>query len=390
MAVEQQVPSRVYFIDWLRILAVLMLVPFHTAMIFVPWDFHIKNPELSGPLTDFNSFIHMWHMPLLFFLSGAGTWFALGFRTARQYAAERTRRLFVPLVFGILVIVPPHTYFERVQKTQFQGSFLAFYPHIFNGVYPNGNFTWNHLWFLAYLFVFSMIALPILVRVRSDRGRRAVASAATFLAPRGRLLLLALPLMLIQATVRVRWSGVQNLVDDWANFFFYITMFLYGFLLCSHESFADTIARQRRLFLGLGLAYIFFEKVLDWTGTAPAWGYNPWNMTCLGLGAFNTWCWVLAFLGFGKAWLNHTNAFLRYATESALPFYILHQTVIIAVGFYVIQRPWPIFPKFVVIQLATLTLVPLILDLLVKRVNGLRFCFGMMPSKPYPPRSWNS
>jgi len=383
---DQQSPMRVYFIDWLRIFAVLMLVPFHTGMIFVSWDFHIKNAESSGPLTDFNSFIHMWHMPLLFFLSGAGAWFALGFRTAPQYIAERTRRLFIPLIFGILVIVPPQTYFERLHKMQFQGSFLAFYPHIFNGVYPNGNFTWNHLWFLAYLFVFSMIALPILARARSERSRQVIASAAVFFAPRGRMLLPALPLMLIQAALRVRWSGVQNLVDDWANFFFYITVFAYGFLLCSHESFAETIARQRRLFLGLGLAYIIFEKILDWTGMEPVWGYNPWNMTCLALGALNTWCWVLAFIGFGKAWLNRTNAFLRYATESALPFYILHQTVIIAVGFYVIQFSWSISAKFLTIQLATLALVPLLLDLLVKRVNGLRFCFGMKPSKPTPPR----
>lgn len=113
---EQQSSSRVYFIDWLRIFAVLMLVPFHTGMIFVPWDFHIKNAELSGPLTDFNSFIHIWHMPLLFFLSGAGTWFALGFRSARQYVVERTRRLFIPLVFGTFVIVPPQTYYLSFRR----------------------------------------------------------------------------------------------------------------------------------------------------------------------------------------------------------------------------------------------------------------------------------
>ena len=376
------VPSskdRQYYIDWLRVFAVLMLVPFHTAMIFVRWDFHIKNGTLSDGLTDFNSFLGMWHMPLLFFLSGASSWFALGHRNVGQYVKERFRRLFIPLAFGILVIVPPQTYLERLQKGQFQGSYPSFYPEIFNGVYPEGNFTWNHLWFLAYLFVFSMLAVRLFVYFRTAKGRETVARMAAFFERPGRMLLLAVPLMLMEAGLHVKWPGPQNFVTDWANFLFSITVFVYGFVLCSHERFIAAVVRQRGLFLAIGLAFPLFLKTLAWIGASPQWGYNPWNMICLALSAVNTWCWVLAFLGFGKTYLNRTNNFLQYAAEAALPFYILHQTVIIIIGFQVVQWDMGIMAKFAFINLSSLVAIVAVYDVLVRRIGVLRFLFGMRP-----------
>ena len=100
--------SRRYDLDWLRILAVLLLIPFHTARLFDFWEpNYVKNAELSAGLTYQIAFIGPWHMPLLFLLAGAATWYALDFRSDGDYVRERFKRLLVPLAFGVLVIVPP-------------------------------------------------------------------------------------------------------------------------------------------------------------------------------------------------------------------------------------------------------------------------------------------
>jgi hypothetical protein len=373
----EQAREREYYIDWLRILAVLLLIPFHSAMIFVEWGFHVKAATTSQGLTHFNSFLGMWQMPLLMFLSGAGSWFALGFRSGGQYVKERLHRLFMPLLLGVLVIVPPQTYFERLQKGQFEGSYLAFYPHVFNGFYPEGNFTWNHLWFLAYLFIFSMMALPLLLWLRSARGKEFLDRSATFFDRGLSLLLLAIPLMLIRASMEVAWPGPQNFVSDWARLAGHFTIFVYGFCLCSRPGLRDAVARKKRWFLAIGFGLVNLFLILDLTGLEPDWGYNLGNMAFLALRGLNTWCWVLAILGYGRTFLQRTNRLLKYAVEAALPFYVLHQTVIIAIGYYVVQWQTGIMIQFVLIMLASLVGTVAIYDLFVKRIAIVRFLFGM-------------
>ena len=374
--------NRQYYIDWLRAFAVLLLVPFHTAMIFVYWDFHIKNPELSGALTDFNSFLHMWQMPLLFVLSGAGTWFALGHRSGKEYVKERVQRLLVPLIFGMFVIVPPQVYVERILKGQFDGPYWRFYPHILNGSYPEGNLSWHHLWFMAYLFVFSMLLVRVTASLRRETAGPRLQRLGAFLDRPGRLLLMALPLMLIEATLRVVWNGQQNLVNDWANFCFYITVFFYGYLLCSDERIGAAIQRQRGLFLGVAVGCVAFFKLLSVTGSEPGWGYNPGNMAFLALQAFNTWCWVLALLGFVRRYLNFTNRFLEYANEAVLPFYILHQTVILIIGYYVIRWEAGIALKFTFLCVTTFIVTVTLYESCVRHLPPVRFLFGMKSRRP--------
>ena len=310
---------RVYYVDWLRILAVLLLVPFHAAMIFVPWTYHVKNAETSVGLEVFNRFLNMWHMPLLFFVSGAGTWFALRHRTPGEYVRERVRRLLVPLVFGILVIIPPQTYLERLQKGQFEGSYLDFYPHFFEGIYPEGNLTWNHLWFLAYLFVFSVLLVPLFVWARGKSGHARLCRWASRFRTGRSLLPLAIPLMAIQVSLRVRWPGHQNLFDDWANFCFYITMFGYGYILFAMEGVVDHVARHRRLFLGLGLLGWLVVVAAEYSGAGPGFGYNVACLVYLAFCGLNTWCWVLAIVGFARVMLDRAGTYHSYAATASLP-----------------------------------------------------------------------
>lgn len=366
--------ERQYYVDWLRILAVALLVPFHTAMIFVYWGFHIKNPERSLALTEFNSFLNVWHMPLLLVLSGAGTWFALAFRAAGEYARERFLRLFVPLAFGVLVIIPPQTYCQRIQAGQFEGSFAAFYPHVFNGIYPEGNFTWNHLWFLAYLFAYSLVALPFLVRFHGARGQQLREALAAFFEPRGRLLLLAIPLMLGTPLFLV-FDVQQDFVHDWARHVCHFWAFLAGFVVFSHPKYAAALSRDRRIYLILGVITYVVIKGPDWMG----WKIENVAVGIAGLAirGLATWCWVVTFLGYGRLFLNRTNRVLKYATEAALPFYILHQTVIIVIGYYVVQWSWGVWPKFLFILPTSFLAILVIYDVLVRRLFFVRPLFGM-------------
>ena len=128
-ASSQIKPERRYDLDWLRVLAVLLLIYFHTAKIFdYPafdyFDWHIKNNQVSARITVFTWFVHQWQMPLFFLLSGAGTWYSLLLRTPNKYLMERVKRLLIPLVFGTLVLVPPQVYLERLRTSGYQGTYI--------------------------------------------------------------------------------------------------------------------------------------------------------------------------------------------------------------------------------------------------------------------------
>ncbi|OHD67606.1 MAG: hypothetical protein A2W19_11370 [Spirochaetes bacterium RBG_16_49_21] len=369
-------PEIKYYLDWLRIFAVIMLFPFHTAMIFNLRGWHITDVKSLGT-TVFISFVHIWHMPLFFLIAGSSTWFALHYRSAKRYSKERFLRLIVPLISGMLLIVPPQVYFERIQKMQFSGSYLEFLPHAFSGVYPKGNISWHHLWFLIYLFVFSMLVLPLFIFFRSEKGKSFINKAANFFGHRIRIYLLCVPLVIIQMTLRTEWRGYQNLVNDWANFSYYITVFIYGGVLFFSDRFQNVIERNRNISLLIACMCSLPPLLLLATNNLPQWGYNIANVALLGLGGFTTWCWLLAFMGFSKRYFNFTNSFQKYANEAALPFYILHQTVIIAIGFYVVQLDLTMITKFVLICIASFIITLLIYEALLRRVRILRFLFGM-------------
>ena len=158
--------DRQYYIDWLRAGAMFLLVFFHSGRLFNEDPWHLKNAIESEGIHIFIRVLDVWQMPVFFLLAGTAAWFSLGRRSAWQFTRERLSRILVPLIFGMLIIVPPQVYLERIFDGDFVGSFFAWYPHTFEGTYSNEsaasrNLSWHHLWFLAYLFVFSLLLLPL-------------------------------------------------------------------------------------------------------------------------------------------------------------------------------------------------------------------------------------
>ena len=198
--------DRLYYIDWLRVIGVLIVFCFHTSMLFVSWKWHINNSESSFIMDTFVRFVHLWIMPLFFLLSGASAHCSLRTRKDKDYIAERFKRLIVPLCFGVLFIVPLQVYLERFNTGDFNGSFLYFYFYFFDGFYPKGNFTLNHLWFLLYLFVISIITLPVL---RAMKNRIKKSAVMELLSGRNTwmLFLLALLFIFIEGALRYVWPA---------------------------------------------------------------------------------------------------------------------------------------------------------------------------------------
>jgi hypothetical protein len=385
--------QRRYDIDSLRVFAVSLLIPFHTAQIFNNHDFYVRNSELSAIGMDiFTLFVHQWHMPLFFFVSGAATWFALGFRTKGQYSSERAKRLLIPLIFGTLALIPPQVYcmrltgssFGRSSEYVFQGSYFQFYPQFFDGIAPGGNFEYGHLWFLLYLFVFSLIALPIFMYLRKEAGKDLVSRLADVCEKPGAILLLGIPFAIIQAALRAKWPGFQNLYDDWANFFFYITFFIYGYVLVSDERFKKAIEGRRNVSLAMGAALMSLIYIWRWGAGEPASDYSPAWLLYMIIHGFNSWFWVIAILGFGSKYLSFSNRILQYSSEAALPYYVLHQTAIVVIGYYVIRWDMSVMGKFSIICILTMALIAVTYEAFVKRTNLTRSLFGMKGKKHKP------
>lgn len=371
--------ERRYDLDWLRVLAVLLLVYFHTAAIFYTGslgEFYIRNNLSSREMIVFILFVHQWHMPLFFLLSGAATWFALRARTSAQYAAERFKRLFIPFLFGTLVLVPPQVYYHLLSNSNYHDSYFQFYPQFFNGVRPEGNFEWGHFWFVIYLFTFSMLTLPLFLYLKAA-GQGLLSKLAAFVDRPGFIFLLALPLAVVEGALRPHWPGFQNLYDDWANFFLYLLYFIYGYVICSDARFDQAIDRHFKAALSIAITSTLILFGLWETDILPEPGYSLGYILYQMLRGVNSWFWVIALLGLGRRYLNFNSKLLQYFSEASYPIYLLHQTVLVALGFYVVQWHTGVMEKFLLISTVCLVVTIALYDLLVKRNNVLRFLFGL-------------
>lgn len=362
--------------DWLRVIVFGLLIFYHVGMFFVPWGWHIKNdiiyPNARWPML----FVNQWRLPILFVISGMGTFYALSRRTSGQFAKERFIRLFIPLVFGMFVIVPPQIYFERLDKGQINPGYFDFWPsQLFaNGVYPEGNFSWHHLWFLPYLLLFSLVMLPLFLYLRSHPNSGILNRMRKWASQPFGLFWLVIPLYIWESLVEPFFESTHALIGDWFNLFNYGTLFCYGFLLISvKDVFWATVEKYRRKYLYIGL--VFFSLLL---GIRLLFEDSTLvHFTEAIFKVVNLWAWILVLFGYAAAYLNRPSAQLSYANEAVYPFYILHQTITIAIGFYLMHLDWGFWPKFSIMVIGTFGLSWLIYEFLIRRWKWIRPLFGL-------------
>jgi glucans biosynthesis protein C len=375
---NENTSQRRYDIDWLRVIAILAIFIYHCTRFFDTDDWSIKNPTTYVFVDVWKTFATSWGMPLILLISGASAFYALGKFSPGKYVKGLLVRLFVPLVVGIFTHAAFQVYLERLHKREYSGSFILFYPHYFDGMYGlGGNFAWMglHLWYLEALFIFSLLCLPLfLFFKKSGIGKRILQAVADFLALPGAVFLLALPaIWLIQVLDPGTW-GKKDL-GGW-SVVIYPLFFIIGFVIASNRRLQERIQAMRWLSLCLGLvltgAYLFAEFTSR-TQFVYVSGFKTADLLVSPV----AWCCLLVVLGFGMKHLSFTNPFLKYANEAVLPFYILHQTVIVCLGYFVVSWAIPDLLKFLFILPASFLVSLGLYEYLVRRVHLLRFLFGM-------------
>jgi hypothetical protein len=383
-------PQRRIDLDWIRIGAFLVLILYHVGMYYVTWDWHVKSPSASRALEPLMLAVNPWRLALLFLVSGAATAFMLRRLAPAGLAKARSLRLLVPLVFGMFVVVPPQAWYEVVEKAGYAGSYGEFYLRYLaaDASFCRGKDclvlpTWNHLWFVAYLWAYTMLLAALLAWRGSWREaleRRLEVAARGW----GILLWPWAVLTAIRMLLVARFPSTHDLVGDWHNHAFYFTVFAFGFVAARVEAAWAAMERMRRVAAGLAVASYAF---LLWYFQVAYVGQDvqpppDWlRFLQRGIYALNIWAAIVAICGFARRLVRHDGPARRYLTDAIFPFYIVHQTAIVA--FAVWLRPLALPAALEGVVLLALTAAACVLAFeVVRRLRPLRPLFGLKAQLP--------
>ena len=374
-------------LDWVRIGAFGLLIFYHVGMLYVSWGFHIKSVHRITALEPLMLVLNAWRLALLFLVSGAATRFMLAKFATGSFLRARSVRLLLPLIFGMLVIVPPQAYDQIVEALGYPAGFMDFYATHYFAFGPQfcrpGPCillpTWNHLWFVAYLWIYTLALGVVLTACPGVIGwiERRLAPAVS-----GPLLLVlpSLAFAAYRAILLPAFPSTHALFGDWYNHALYATVFLIGFLLARADTFWDAIERQR--WLALVLAAGFFLSLLALRAartptTAPSMGLQFYGAIAYG---FYQWLCIVVVLGFSRRWLTLDSPVRRYLTDAIFPYYIIHQTAIIMIAHQLHGRDLPAWVEAGVVIAGTFAVCAFSYEI-VRRIAVLRPLFGLRPSR---------
>jgi peptidoglycan/LPS O-acetylase OafA/YrhL len=361
-------------LDWLRVIAFWLLIYYHTAIAFVPGGIPmIQNAESSVVFPVMAGFLHEFRLALLFLISGVGVSFALRHRNKAQFMRDRAVRLIVPLVYGILVIVPPMIYLEKRFIGAFTGSFADFYPMFFTeGVYPRGNLSWHHYWFIFYLYLYCFLGWPIFEYFKRGTGRQQLAHWSQKLSRGGCLYLAIVPLAVVEILLRAWFPGFPDLIHDWANFSHWFMIFIAGFLLASSRPLLDRTQQLRGPTLALAM-------IATATMYAQFWLPEKGHFSPCVLRVSNVWFWLLVCLGFAGRYLQRPSRLLTYLNGAVYPLFCLHLTVIVALEYLIVPLDWSILAKYLAITTGTIVVSLGSYEFLWRRIAWVRPLLGLKP-----------
>lgn len=375
--------QRRYDLDWLRVIAFALLILYHIGMFYVPWSWHVKSGHapvdaLQLPMILMSS----WRLPLLFFVSGVAVRFALDKTPHTTFLPNRLYRLLIPLLFGMWVICAPQAYYELTQSGQFNGSVLEFYrgyatmpwasPSEWSIITP----TWNHLWYLLYVLVYTL-----LIALTSWFSNRRFEAALETLAERALRfpdlsLIAVLPalFMLILYVFAASYGAQQTLWGDWHNLTASLLTMLLGYVFAKNEAFWDYLKHRRWAFLMLALissaaVTIGMQKDLFATATHAV------------VRIIHCWSVLYTLLGFSQVFLNKDSAVLRYLSAAIFPYYVLHQTLIIVVGIALSSLGYSLFIESGLLLVLTFLGCAIFYHLLIRRMGWWGVLFGAAPVK---------
>lgn len=380
--------DRRYDLDWIRVGAFFLLILYHTGMFYVPWEWHVKTPHVVEGLMPFMLLTNPWRLTLLFLVSGAATRFMADKTTVGKLTTARIARLLPPLLFAMVVIVPPQSYYQVVEyMAAHPASGLSVDNFWVRYVTASGHWcdakgsclitpTWNHMWFVAYLLVYTL-ALAAVLGLWRGAGSAIQAGAERVLQGAGLIVWPILILGLLRATLYVKFGETHALVDDPYVHAVSFTAFLLGFGLAKSEALRERMiaARWPALVLAIGA----------WVGwSAFVWTYRydtpipspQLKLVMRFVFATETWCAIVAILGFGAKHLTRGGAVLRYLTLGVFPFYLVHQTLIVVMAHHLAKLELPQGLEALILVAATFAGCFATYEI-VRRIPGLRLLFGL-------------
>lgn len=377
--------QRRHDIDALRALAFGLLILYHLCMLYVTdWGWHLKSSYLTEAIQMPMLMMNRWRMDLIFLISGISTAFLLQRSRVAAFVRERSWRLMLPLVFGMLVVVPIQPYAQGVTNGLVEPGFMQFLARYYTGApWPEKAFdgwehgyTWNHLWYLAYLWTYTLLLALLQPLLNSPLGLRL---RQAFVGLRGLPLLLlpALPLFVYTVTLQGRFPNTNNLTHDWYAHAVYFTIFLYGWCLATSDALWAELAARRKLALGLtivtGAAYLGMVQLF--------WGVEDVSSAeqCAIWALRNAYVWLMlcSILGWGHAYLNRPWRWLPWATQAVYPWYVLHQSLIVLLAYWLVPLKVGAVAEPLLVGVGTVLGCWIITSGIVQRVRWLRPLFGL-------------
>jgi glucan biosynthesis protein C len=370
--------NRLYYIDYIRVFAFLLLIFFHSALPFVNYNWEVKNEQKSGILLSIVLWFHQWRLPLLFFISGVGIYFSLKTRNILKFTLERFKRLFIPLVFAMLFTIPIQVYVEYLQKGRVTGNYFEFYPSVWNFVpYPNGSLTWSHMWFIVYLLTFILILIPLFSIMKIKIIEKYKDKFSNVLSNKYLVFLVFFIQYYNYYQFYLKYPEQGSLVEDWFVFNSSITYLILGYLLASSNQFWNNCERYRKISLSFAIitsTILFINYYLP--NVLPKKEGMDTQLYFL-TDALQIWSIILSIIGFAKKYLNKPSNFLQYLNQAVFPFFIIHQTIIVALGYWIVQLKVSILTKYLLLSICSSIIIYTLYEYVIRRTKLTRFLYGM-------------
>ena len=357
-------------IDWIRNICILMLFVYHTAVLFTDFgDFYIKAESSNLFSNIFILLTFSWYMPLLFFLAGASTYFALKRRSSLEYVKERVKKLLIPFLFGIIVIVPPQTYLARLWRGERNINYFSHMKKFFTNASDfmgfDGNFSPAHLWFILFLFIISIIGIGVIKSCRAIGGNNILIYLKGILLSRiGILIVIGLTII----SEMIPGIGGKGL-------FLNLLMFLFGYIIYSDSDYINAIAKYRRVFAVINILVLFLGLGYFVSLRNMQLGYIQ-NITESMIKCATIVISIITIVGYGIKYLNKENRLLKYLNKASFPVYIMHQTILLTLAFFILPLMLPEWITIIILVTFSF-IITFILYEIVKRTKYVGILIGV-------------
>jgi hypothetical protein len=343
--------ERRHDIDWLRVIAIGLLLIYHIAIIFQPWALFIgfiRSDKFLENLWKPMTMLNVWRIPFLFYVSGMGLYFAMRKRNLKELLLERTKRILLPLLFGVVAIVPLHFFIFQ----QYYNFPLGYSSHM------------GHLWFLGNIFVYVLLLSPLFYFLLKNENETFRNRLSSFM--RNPLGPLAISVFFILEAVIAKPQIFTLYAQTWHGFFLGLLAFFFGFLFVySGKEFWQTVSKWKWLYIVLATV-LFTIRLFVFETNAPAY-----------LMVIESNCWIFGVFGLGYNYLNRPGKTLSYLSQAAYPVYIIHMIALYAGAYFILPLAISPFLKFILITFFTYIVCYIIYEFVIRRIGFIRPIFGL-------------